>query len=239
MTGPSIIRDRPDDSRIVGIVPAGIAVEAQEFGFGPFRCTRLKFSGESVTMTDEAGVVAYGSKKVYTFPTGQTILLAAVLNCTNLTKSGSGINADFDGDVSVGTAAAGNNAALASTEANIIRSVATPQAVAGVTTAKGMSRTAITALTDSSGGTASDTLAAITGSYVEATIENTVASLAAKINAILNVLNGLNVLVLDGTVTPADVYINLLIDDADQDGGGTLKLNDGYLDLFWIHTGDI
>jgi len=39
------------------------------------------------------------------------------------------------------------------------------------------------ALTDSSGGTASDTLAAITGSYVEATIENTVASLAAKIES--------------------------------------------------------
>lgn len=43
----------------------------------------------------------------------------------------------------------------------------------------------IAELTDSSGGTASDTLAAITGTYVEATIENTVASLAAKINAIL------------------------------------------------------
>jgi hypothetical protein len=44
---------------------------------------------------------------------------------------------------------------------------------------------AITSLTDSSGGTASDTLPAITGSYVEATIENTVASLALKINQIL------------------------------------------------------
>jgi len=43
----------------------------------------------------------------------------------------------------------------------------------------------ITPLTDSSGGTASDTLPAITGSYVEATIENTVASLAAKINEII------------------------------------------------------
>jgi|TARA_Y100000310_G_scaffold331289_1_gene404581 hypothetical protein len=43
----------------------------------------------------------------------------------------------------------------------------------------------ITRLTDSSGGTASNTLAAITGSYVEATIENTVASLAAKINEII------------------------------------------------------
>lgn len=45
--------------------------------------------------------------------------------------------------------------------------------------------TAITSLTDNSGGTASDTLAAITGSYVEATMENTVASLAKKINQIL------------------------------------------------------
>jgi hypothetical protein len=44
---------------------------------------------------------------------------------------------------------------------------------------------AIASLTDSSGGTASDTLAAITGSYVEATVENTVASLARKINQIL------------------------------------------------------
>lgn len=44
---------------------------------------------------------------------------------------------------------------------------------------------AITALTDNSGGSASDTLAAITGTYVEATVENTVASLAAKINALI------------------------------------------------------
>jgi len=44
---------------------------------------------------------------------------------------------------------------------------------------------AITNLTDSSGGTASDTLAAIGAAYVEATIENTVASLARKINQLL------------------------------------------------------
>jgi hypothetical protein len=47
----------------------------------------------------------------------------------------------------------------------------------------------ITELTDSSGGTASDTLAAITGSYVEATVENTVASLAAKVNALIRQRN--------------------------------------------------
>jgi hypothetical protein len=43
----------------------------------------------------------------------------------------------------------------------------------------------ITPLTDNSGGTASNTLAAIEGTYTEATIENTVASLAAKVNALI------------------------------------------------------
>lgn len=48
----------------------------------------------------------------------------------------------------------------------------------------------LTELTDSSGGTASDTLAAIASTYVEATIENMVASLAAKVNAIIRQMNG-------------------------------------------------
>jgi hypothetical protein len=38
------------------------------------------------------------------------------------------------------------------------------------------------ALTDNSGGTASDTLAAISATYVQAEVRNSVASLAAKIN---------------------------------------------------------
>ena len=48
----------------------------------------------------------------------------------------------------------------------------------------------LTELTDSSGGTASDTLAAIASTYVEATIENTVASIAAKVNAIIRQMKG-------------------------------------------------
>lgn len=46
----------------------------------------------------------------------------------------------------------------------------------------------ITELTDSSGGTASDTIADVPGSYTEATLANQIASLAAKINAILRQL---------------------------------------------------
>jgi hypothetical protein len=54
---------------------------------------------------------------------------------------------------------------------------------------------AIASLTDNSGGSAGDTLAEITGSYVEATMENTVASLAAKINAILAALRSAGILI--------------------------------------------
>lgn len=54
--------------------------------------------------------------------------------------------------------------------------------------------TAIASLTDNSGGTASSTLAAIEGTYTEATVENTVASLAAKINAILVALRAAKII---------------------------------------------
>lgn len=43
---------------------------------------------------------------------------------------------------------------------------------------------AIAALTDSSGGTPSDTLADVPTSYTEATLANQIASLAAKVNAL-------------------------------------------------------
>lgn len=46
-------------------------------------------------------------------------------------------------------------------------------------------------LTDNSGGTASDTIPAQTGSYVEATQETTIASLAGKINEIITAQNAI------------------------------------------------
>lgn len=47
---------------------------------------------------------------------------------------------------------------------------------------------AVVSLTDNSGGTAGDTIAAIGGTYSQAEVSNAVASLAAKINAILAAL---------------------------------------------------
>lgn len=45
---------------------------------------------------------------------------------------------------------------------------------------------ALTVLTDSSGGTPGNTIADVPGSYTEATLANQLASLTAKVNAIIN-----------------------------------------------------
>ena len=45
------------------------------------------------------------------------------------------------------------------------------------------------ALTDNSGGAVSNTIAAVTGSYVEATMENQAASFAGKINELVAQVN--------------------------------------------------
>lgn len=58
------------------------------------KCTELTFASRSITMTDEAGVVAYGGTKVYDMPAGNILILGATANLTIL-KSGAGINADF------------------------------------------------------------------------------------------------------------------------------------------------
>lgn len=52
----------------------------------------------------------------------------------------------------------------------------------------------ITSLTDSTGGTADNTLAAITGSGADAAINNNFADLAAKVNAILTALQNANLM---------------------------------------------
>ena len=83
-----------------------------------------------IVMADEAGVVAYGNAKLMDFPTGIVRIHGARLNLT-LGKSSAGINDDFDGDISLGFAAASNNATLSGTEADIIASTPIPQASGG------------------------------------------------------------------------------------------------------------
>lgn len=110
---------------------------ATEYG-GAVNKTVLTFKDVAFALADAAGVVAYVGKKVYDFPDGSIVILGATANLA-LTKSAAGVNLDWDGDFSLGSVTASNNATLTATEADIIPSTATPTAVAGATTAKGRS----------------------------------------------------------------------------------------------------
>lgn len=127
--------------------------------------TVLQLSNLTLAMVDVAGVVAYASKKIFDFPEGYIAIESAVADLA-VTKSSAGVIAAFDGDFSLGSVAAAGDATLTSTEADVIASTATPQAVAGATTAIGSKLTATN---------------------------------------------------LDGSVTPVDLYLNVLVDDADHD----------------------
>jgi hypothetical protein len=150
--------------------------------------TVLNFGGDAFALTDVAGVVAYVGKKIYDFPEGQIMIAGAVADL-KLGKSSTGVNATFNGDFSLGTATASNNATLSSTEADVIPSTATPAAVAGVTTAKGLSTANI---------------------------------------------------VLDGTAAAKSLYLNFLVDDADQDVTTTPcnLLVTGTVTVLWSKVGD-
>lgn len=178
-----------DPLRALGSVQ-GANASVVEYGDGLINRTVISLAARQIDMSDQAGVVAYGGTKVYTFPEGNIHILGAVLNIPTLVKSGAGINADFDGDVSVGSVTASNNNSLTSTEANIIPSTSTPQAASGSTTGSAVSTAAVQ---------------------------------------------------IDGTATPVDVYLNFLIDDADQDitgGGASSLLATGTLTLLWANLGD-
>lgn len=121
----------------VGAV-AGTGVTVAEQGDGAVHKTVFTFTNAAVVLADEAGVVAYGGLKIYDFPAGYIRTLGASSNIA-VTKTSAGVNTDWDGDFGVGTATASNNATLSSTEQDVIPTTATPQAVAGATTANGVS----------------------------------------------------------------------------------------------------
>lgn len=140
---PNTFSVDPRTSVGVGAV-AGTGAVAVENGNGAVHKTTITFTNTPVTLADNAGTVAYGSQKVYDFPDGNIFILGAVADL-DLTKSSAGVNADWDGDIGVGTAAADNTNSLSSTEQNIIPTTATPQAVAGATTGNCRSTAAVVA----------------------------------------------------------------------------------------------
>lgn len=129
------------DVRLSGTgLPYGAGITVLEKGTEGAHKTILTFNNVILPMVDNAGVVAYASRKIYDFPAGAIRHFGSVSDI-DLTKSSAGVNGDWDGDFSIGSVAANNGAALATTEQDIIPTTATPQAVSGVTTANGQSTT--------------------------------------------------------------------------------------------------
>lgn len=152
-----------------GVVGTGAEIET---GVAALRKEVIVLTNRTIALTDEAGVVAFAGSKILDLAEGLITFQGAVMDLA-LTKDAAGVNDDWDGDVSLGTVTASNNATLTGTEADLVPSTATPQAVSGVTTADAQS----------------------TGTEIGS--------------------------VFDGTTTAVDVFLNFLVDDADQDVTGT------------------
>lgn len=130
--------DNPAGTGNYGVAASVTGLSVQESGAGNFHTTKFTFTNMAVALADEAGVVAYKGTKLYDFPQGYIYFQGAVLDGA-LTLSAAGVNADWDGDVGVGTVTASNNATLATTEQNIIPTTATPQASSSATTCDAVS----------------------------------------------------------------------------------------------------
>lgn len=133
----------------LGSGPTVSGMTVSEGGAHGFRQTIFTFAATPIALVDEAGVVAYKGTKIYDFPAGNILIFGATADLV-VGKSSAGVNADWDGDFSLGTVTASNNATLSSTEQNIIPTTATPQATgvgnAATTTAKGINTAAIAPL---------------------------------------------------------------------------------------------
>lgn len=116
---------------------SGLFESTIAIGNGRYR-TVLEFVDQAVAMVDNAGVGAHAGLEIYDFPEGLWRFEGAVLNLA-ITKSSAGVNADWDGDIGLGTVVADTGATLASTEQDLVPTTATPQAVAGATTGNGVS----------------------------------------------------------------------------------------------------
>lgn len=125
----------------------GADVSVTEYGNGIIHKIVFSFATANVTLTDQAGVVAYGGLHIYNFPAGAVYIIGATSD-VDLTKTSAGVNNDWDGDFALGTVTASNNAALSGTEQNILPTTTTPQAASGDTTANGQSTATENAVID-------------------------------------------------------------------------------------------
>jgi hypothetical protein len=106
-------------------------------GLIPAFLSRL-YGGE---LTDEAGQVAWIGQKVYDFPDGAIMFVGATVDITT-TLSAAGVDSTWAGDIGLGTATAAADAALTSTEDDLLPTTATAAATASVGAFTGQSTSA-------------------------------------------------------------------------------------------------
>jgi hypothetical protein len=220
--------------------PAGTGVTATEYGDGIFHKTVLTFASLVITMTDATTAGSHGTQKIYDFPAGQIGILGVVTDLHIVAATGIGATAAVVG--AIGTAAVGtDNATLLTTEADIV-----PSTAATLTDSAGdfnaIMGNSVAALTDSSGGTSGgDTIAAIVAATDVtaaglATTKNAIATLAAKVNALIALLTGA-FKAFDGTGTAKDAVLNFAVPDAGSTANSTLTVT-GTVTIHWINLGD-
>jgi hypothetical protein len=156
---------------------------------------------------------------------------ALVWTISNANTAGTGIAAaggQVGTDWAIGTATFATNnthAALTTTKGNVIASTASDPTTLTASTTLALLSAVNTTITDSSGGTASTTFAAITATVTSTVVADALAQLAANENKRL----GLMGLVMDGTTTAQSLFLNVICDDADQDGGSDNGLSGEFL----------
>lgn len=178
----------------------------------------------TISLTDD-GSTGRGSIKFLTFPQG-VVRIYRVFPSLTLTVSGSfTVTSPV---ASIGSAAAGNNATLTSTEADFVASTAiTLTSRSGPFTAEDLQ--AIVSLTDSSGGSAGATLTAVPSTYDQAITRNAIASLAAKINSVLTNFANTRIITWDGSSSALDLYLNFA-HNSDPGSSATVTVS-GYIDV--------
>lgn len=155
------------------IIYEGAAVGDNASGFARPLAAGDPFRGFAIETVDNSAGAA-GDKTVKVKKEGELVLPITSLAITDVGKP------VYASDDDTFTLTASTNTHIG----RVVRWIATGSGVVAFSAVRGAAGL-ITPLTDNSGGTASSTLAAIEGTYTEATIENTVASLAAKINLLI------------------------------------------------------
>lgn len=109
----------------------GAGFTATEYGDGSFHKTVLKCTAKSISTDDVAGSGANAHCTLYTFPKGAIVISGAFVNMS-CSRVATGIAANADGDVAIGTVIADTTGTpLSSTEVDIMPNTAIAQLVTG------------------------------------------------------------------------------------------------------------